>query len=154
VVAEYSGHAYNQVAAVLGVASGSLLAPDLGGTLLYSNLQVYDLGGLCDRTIARSIGRDRKTFHEYVFGRLRPTFIHLQSTSWADLALLDSDPRFRRDYVPIREGTTYERAMVRLQYGDWVRRDALHGAVDGRVAAILDRATWFFADHLGHRRPF
>lgn len=142
-VAEYSGHAYNQVAAALGLGSASLLAPDLGGALLYSNLLVFDLAGLCDRTIARTIGRDPRSFHDYVFERIRPTFIHLHSTYWADLASLDSDARFRRDYVPIRERTTYEHGVPRLQYGDWVRRDALHGPVDQRIAAILDRATWF-----------
>jgi hypothetical protein len=143
VVAEYSGHAYNRVAAALELQSASLLAVDIGGTLLYSNLAVFDLGGLCDRTIARTIGRDQKAFHDYVFARVRPTFIHLHSTYWADLASLDDDPRFRRDYVPIREGSRYERGMLRLQYGDWVRRDALHGPIDKRLAAILRSATWF-----------
>ena len=65
VVAEYYGHRYNRVAAALGLDSGSLLAPDLGGTLLYSNVVVFDLGGLCDHTIAWTIGRDQRAFHDY-----------------------------------------------------------------------------------------
>ena len=130
IVADYYGHRYNRVAAALGLESASLLAPDLGGTLLYSRLTVVDLGGLCDRTIARTIGRDPRALHEYVFARVRPTFIHVHSSYWAKLAALDEDERFRRDYVPIR-------TIPRFDVGDFVRRDALRGPVEP-LAAILD----------------
>ena len=130
VVAEYYGHRYNRVAAALGLDSGSLLAPDLGGTLLYSNLVVFDLGGLCDRTVARTIGRDQRAFHDYIFGQVRPTFIHIHSAYWARLAFLDADERFGRDYVAIR-------VVPDLDVGDFVRRDVLRGSVDP-LASILD----------------
>jgi hypothetical protein len=130
VVADYYGHRYNRVAAALGLESASLLAPDVGGVLLYSKLTVIDLGRLCDRTIARTIGRDVRVLHEYIFEQVRPTFIHVHSSYWVKLASLDEDERFRRDYVPIR-------TIPRLDVGDFVRRDALRGPVEP-LAAILD----------------
>jgi hypothetical protein len=135
VVAEGFGHRYNRVAAALGIEGASLLAPDMGGTLLYSKLAVFDLAGLCDRTIARTIGKDQRAFYDYVFVRLRPTFIHVHP-GWTKLANLDGDERFRRDYVPIRESTTYEGSTRRLEAGDFIRRDVLRGPVEP-LAAIL-----------------
>ena len=116
VVADFYGYRYNRVAAALGLEGASLLAPDMGGTLLYSKLTVFDLGGLCDRTIARTIGKDQRAFYDYVFVGIRPTFIHVHS-AWTKLANLDGDERFRRDYVPIWESTTREGSTSRLEGG-------------------------------------
>src|SRR5262245_17424916 len=80
-VAEYFGDRYNQVAEALGLDSASLLTVNQGGTLLASRLKVFDLGGLCDRTIARTIGRDQQAFYDYVFEQIRPTFIEVH-TGW------------------------------------------------------------------------
>jgi hypothetical protein len=74
-VAAFSGTGYNRLAAILGREDTSLLTPDMGGTLYYSTLRVYDLAGLCDRTIARSLKTDREAFLRYVFEEARPTFI-------------------------------------------------------------------------------
>lgn len=101
----------------------------MGGTLLHSKLTVFDLGGLCDRTIARTPGKDQRAFHDYVFAHVSPTFIHVHD-EWTNLADLDGDERFRRDYVPIQEHMTYGwRAMRVTAWGDFIRRDVLRGPV-------------------------
>ncbi len=129
-VAAFSGTGYNRLAAILGQPQASLLTPDLGGTLFYSTLRVYDLAGLCDRVIAGALRSDRPAFLHYVFEQVRPTFIHVHAT-WAEWANLSEDERFARDYVAIlerREGPSEWRkgAAPHVPWsGDYVRRDAL-----------------------------
>lgn len=135
-VSDYFGARYNLLAEGLGLPSASLLAPNQGGTLLHSNLKLFDLAGLCDRTIARTIGRNQPAFYDYVFERIRPTFIHLHG-NWVRRANLDGDPRFRRDYVPIHVRHGDKKQAAYIASADFVRRDALHGPIDPRVAAIL-----------------
>lgn len=92
----------------------SILLPDIGGALLTSKLRVYDLAGLTDKTIARTLYNDKPRFREYVFGRLKPTYIKTH-TVWTSYAQFDRDPRFARDYVRIADG-------------EYVRRDYLSRA--------------------------
>ena len=66
-VAAFSGTGYNRLAAILGTPDASLLTPDLGGTLFYSTLRVYDLAGLCDRVVALTLRHDHPAFLDYVF---------------------------------------------------------------------------------------
>ncbi len=114
---------FNRAADRLGIKNGSLLIPDVGGTLYVSNLRVYDLGMLSDRTIAQTMGKDQAAFHNYIFEVAKPTFIHTHFP-WDLLANLDSDPRFRSDYVPIREALD---PQANVLAGDYVRKDALSG---------------------------
>ena len=130
-VAAFGGFGYNRMAEVLGHPQASLLTPDLGGTLFYSSLRVYDLAGLCDPIIARTLRADRSAFLDYVFERVRPTFIHAHG-SWAEWAALPDDPRFARDYLPV--SVTWERPPGRDTgrpdipwTADYVRRDAVRG---------------------------
>jgi hypothetical protein len=130
-IAERFGHRYNRWADHLGLKEASLLVPDIGGTLYYSKLRIYDLAGLTDRTIARArpnneqFGSDIKTFYAYVFDTLKPTFIHTHG-SFTMRSQFDMDQRFSRDYVPISE---YEdeyastRLKRKIMSGDYVRRD-------------------------------
>jgi hypothetical protein len=134
-VADYFGHRYNQVAETLGLDSATLLTVNQGGALLYSKLGVFDLAGLCDRTIARTIGRDQQAFYDYVFEQVRPTFIEVH-LSWIRTAALDADPRFQRDYVAMKERFVHENGVPRLESADFVRRDVLRGPVE-RLASIL-----------------
>ena len=128
-VVEAYANRFNEYARRLGLDSASILLPDVGGTLYYSNLTVYDLGSLTDRTIARTIHTNPYAFHDYVLGQTRPTFIVTYS-SWAEFADLDADPRFRRDYLPIEESLD----PILLQFnteiysGTYVRRDAVPDA--------------------------
>lgn len=120
-VAETYGTRYNRVASALGVDRGSFLLPDLGGTLLYSKLEVFDLAGLCDRVIARTLKKNLHAFHDYVFEEIRPTFIHVHGY-WVERAKLDEDPRFRREYVALAERP--ERGGFG---GDFVRKEVVEG---------------------------
>jgi hypothetical protein len=81
----------------------SILLPDIGGALLTSRLRVYDLAGLTDRTIARTLYKDKPGFHDYVFRDLKPTYIKVH-TVWTATAAFDQDPRFARDYASIGNG--------------------------------------------------
>ena len=114
---------YNHAADKLGVQNGTLLIPDTGGTMYASNLRVYDLGGLCDKTIARTMGRNQVAFYNYIFEDAKPTFIHTHYP-WDLLANLDADPRFRSDYVTIREALD---PQANVFSGDYVRKDVLFG---------------------------
>ena len=65
-------------------AQASVLLPDLGGTLYNSGVRIYDLGMLGDKTIARTLRRDRPAFYDYIFEEAKPTFIHVHDT-WTQL---------------------------------------------------------------------
>lgn len=125
-IADKYGDRYDTYASKLGLKDASVLTIDMGGTLYYTNLKVYDLGGLTDRTIARTLHRDIDAFHDYVFEETRPTFITTYS-SWAEFAALDDDPRFRRDYVPIHESIDpiLQQFGYKIYSGTYVRIDAL-----------------------------
>ncbi len=125
---------FDRYAEVLGLENASILLPDVGGTLYYSRLQVYDLGGLTDRTVALTLLRrqDLAAFHDDVFDTLRPTFIHTHGL-WAYLARLDEDSRFRRDYVAIREELDLwikEKFGLEIYSGDYVRREVVGGRLE------------------------
>jgi hypothetical protein len=130
-VAERFGHRYNRWADHLSLKGASLLVPDIGGTLYYSTLRIYDLAGLTDRTIARTRPNndqfvwDIDAFYSYVFDTVQPTFIHTHG-SFTMRSQFDKDPRFVRDYVPISEfEDTYAgpRLKRRIMSGDYIRRD-------------------------------
>jgi hypothetical protein len=129
-VAAFSGTGYNKLAAIIGRPDASLLTPDLGGTLYYSTMRVYDLAGLCDRVVARTLRTDHQAFLDYVFERARPTFIHVHA-SWAEWARFPDDPRLARSYVPISErwdgpSEWVAHAPKNLPWSaDYVRRDAI-----------------------------
>ncbi len=126
---------YDQYASELGLNNASVLLPDLGATLYYSRLRIYDLAGLCDRTIARTMIADRPSFYDYVFDVAQPTFIHTHGHFTA-AAKLDEDPRFSEDYVAIDEYVdSYATKQVNriIMSGDYIRKDALP---DSMTAAL------------------
>jgi hypothetical protein len=132
-------HAYDTLAATLGPGPHSLLTPDLGGMLFHARLRIYDLAGLCDRTIARTLMGDGAAFRDYVFATTRPTFIHVHAT-WADWAALHTDPRFARDYVPLHETWARpqgaEPAKGEPWAGDYVRREVVRSPAE--LARLID----------------
>jgi hypothetical protein len=140
-IAEFAD-GYDQLSAALGPGPYSLLTPDLGGMLFRSRLRIYDLAGLCDATIARTLMDDGPAFRDYVFETTRPTFIHIHG-SWADWASLHADGRFARDYVVLHE--TWERprgadaSKGEPWAGDYVRRDAASATTIERVRHELHR---------------
>ena len=128
-IARAYGERFNNYAEFLQLEKASFLVPDIGGTLYYSKLRIYDLAGLCDKTIARTRGKDQQRFYDYVFDSLKPTFIHTHGY-FTGVSKFDDDPRFRRDYVAIKE---YQDKYVERKYkasrisGNFVRRDQIQG---------------------------
>lgn len=145
-----TGRHFERLALALEVDSASVLTPSVGGALLESRIRIYDLGMLCDRVIAHSLGEgasrvDRQRFYDYVFEEIRPTIISTSAYhSW--LARLDEDPRFRRDYAPIKEYVdrwVQERYRISLYSGEFVRRDRLSGKTEARVREEVKRVRYF-----------
>ena len=135
-VAKEYAFRFNGYSEDLRITDGSVLLPDVGGTLYYSDLRVIDLGCLCDTTIARTLLKDQSRFYDYVFDEARPTFIHVHGT-WTLRADLDADPRFRRDYVAIKEYPdewVKKRSGRDLMSGHFVRQDQVRGQEE-----LLDR---------------
>ena len=132
-VAQRFGKGFNAYANELDIPEASFLAPDLGGTLYFSKLRVYDLAGLCDRTIAPLINADDTTkFRDYIFDDLRPTFIHVHD-SWSLRSGFYSDDRFRELYATIQETASEwaeKRGYSGIYSGDYVLRDAIHSQED------------------------
>jgi len=128
-IAQRYGHQFNDYADRLGLDEASFLVPDIGGTLYYSRLKIYDLAGLCDQVISRTRGKNQAAFYDYVFDSLKPTFIHTHGY-FTGVSKFDDDPRFLRDYVPIRQ---YADEYVNRVYhakrisGDFVRLDQVSG---------------------------
>jgi len=124
-VKTYFGDRFERYGWMLEVKQPSLLTLDIGGVLYYSDLRVYDMAGLTDKTIARTLQHDQQAFYDYVFEDLRPTFIHTHGL-YAVYASLDQDPRFRRQYRPICEQIDpwVEKVWRFYWYaGDYVRWD-------------------------------
>lgn len=123
---------FDKFADMLDVEAPSLLIADAGGTLFYSHMPVYDLGGLVDKTIGKTLGRDAERFHDYVFAKLRPTFIATHG-AFTRKARFQDDPRFFRDYTLIYyyKDFTIEATPEENKYiGVFVRKDAIEGKED------------------------
>lgn len=118
-VAQNTGRNINTYAeAIAAPQRATLLAPDVGGAAMVSNMRIVDLAGLTDATIAgfwRTA--DWTGLRDHIFEIVRPTFIKSHG-GWSTTTGLASDPRLVTDYTEVMTtaGTT-----------DWVRRDALAG---------------------------
>jgi len=127
---------FNAYAVRLGVPHRSILLADIGGTLMDSNLTVFDLGGLCEPAVVQKLRKGTNIwyhahpeFYGWVFDDIKPTFITTHAF-WTKVSAFEYDPRFARDYVAIE---SYKDEYVKAKYhrdlysGDFVRRDALDG---------------------------
>jgi hypothetical protein len=136
-IAEQS-RAYNEYGRILGEPDASILLPDIGATALTSRFRVADLAGLADRDIALFWSRrDMAGLRDYVFTRLRPTFIHTHG-GWSTRSGLLADPRLRTDYTVLRQDSPTSVDLVRTDAVDRAggarTMSALHEAVDHAVA--------------------
>jgi hypothetical protein len=121
-VANRFGRVFNGYADILGLRHGSLLLPDLGGSALTSRLHLVDMAGLTNARFAElAREHDKAGQRDYVFGKVKPTFIHIRQP-WSGGTGISSDPRLSHDYVPIHFDI-YQGAP----HGDWVRKDAVPG---------------------------
>ncbi|HQQ78280.1 MAG TPA: hypothetical protein PLB01_13080 [Thermoanaerobaculia bacterium] len=130
---------FNVYADVLGLRHASLLLPDIGAALVYSDLTVYDAAGLCEPDVVRTLKGGtiywldhHPAFYDWVFETVRPTFINTHDF-FTHVTALERDPRFARDYAAVNE---YRDEYVARMYGwaahsgDYVRRDALRSPAD------------------------
>ena len=116
---------FTRYSSILNLDHSSVLLPDVGGSLYYyPEVRIFDLGGLIDATIARTLGRDQAKFWDYIFDTIKPDFIHVHG-GWTYTASLDDDPRFRRDYLAIFEYVDPAMVLVfggEKYSGDYIRR--------------------------------
>jgi len=130
---------FDAYADLLGLSEGSVLVADAGATVYFSRLRVYDLAGLYEPDVVRTLKHDtvywlddKTDFHRWVLEEIRPTFIATQAF-WTYVAALETADRFLADYVPIEAAPDdYVAATfgVKLRSGIFVRRDALKAPED------------------------
>lgn len=128
-----TGTAFNDLARTIAVRNGTLLAPDVGGAALTSNLRIVDLAGLTDARIAEFWRTSDWTgLRDYVFNEVRPSFIKAHGP-WLAVLARESDPRLDIDYAEVAtiSGST-----------EWVRRDLLTepGSLEALQAAAARTA--------------
>ncbi|MGI5126747.1 hypothetical protein ACQEVB_08005 [Pseudonocardia sp. CA-107938] len=124
-----SAHEFNAYLQALGRTSGTLFAPELGGTALVGTSIVTDGGGLAEPVMARFWrAKDTAGIRDYILEQVRPTFLKAHG-EFRPFMGFDGDPRFQADYVEI--------APTPNNGANWVRRDALTdpGALDRLRAA-------------------
>jgi hypothetical protein len=118
----------------LGIEHPSLAHHDAGGTTYEAEIDLVDLGGLADRTVAKHM-TDRAFMRKYIFEDRRPTFIFGANNVFAaggtQFYLM---PEFA-EYVPLR----FPKRPFMTADLCHVRRDAIH-AVPG-VTEVKDGAT-------------
>ncbi|MFE0176385.1 hypothetical protein ACFWZ2_29125 [Streptomyces sp. NPDC059002] len=126
------GVVFNEYADRLGIKNASVLLPSLGGTLLTSDLKVYDLAGLTEPRIADALAaKDAEGLRTYAFDELRPTFVHAVGV-WARKSGMKAPRLTAEGYLPL-----YRTADGG---GDWVRADAVeHPERLKRLRAWADR---------------
>ncbi|MBD3333818.1 hypothetical protein GF356_13290 [candidate division GN15 bacterium] len=112
-----------------GWEDATLLTPDLGATLFYSDIRIYDLAGLCDPVIPRKRRWHQQEFYDYVFDSIQPTIINTWG-SFTGESKFDDDPRFLQDYVGVNAHIDeYVKRVYKTERlsGVFIRKDALAG---------------------------
>jgi hypothetical protein len=130
---------YNEYARILGGRDASVLLPDIGGTALTSRLRVIDVAGLAYRRVAEYWSdHDMAGLRDHVFGRLRPTIIHVHG-GWAARTGLLADPRMDADYVVVHRYSSTGADLVRRDAVDRPRTlTSLRAAADRAAARQLE----------------
>jgi hypothetical protein len=123
----------------LDVRDASILTQDVGAVLDAGRLRVHDVTGLIEPEATRTLRNaaagwrpDHPEFYDWVFDRIRPTFISTRGF-WSVIPTFEYDPRFARDYAAIDSYLDLEALegfKLALHSGDYVRRDALRDAGD------------------------
>jgi hypothetical protein len=128
VVAQNTGLSFDGYAAQLGLRTGTLVAPDIGGAALTSRLRIVDLAGLADKQVARFWAADDMAgLRTYLFEVVRPDFITSHS-GWSRHTGLTADPRLAAGYVLVSAPSTTP------SNDEWVRRDLV--ARPGQLAEL------------------
>ncbi len=130
------GRYFVDLARDAGIENPTLLHHDAGGTSYVARISVIDLGGLCDRTIARH-WRDPERMRRYIFEEKRPTFIY-SGPAFARKTGLESMPELSTDYVPLPPPPSPDLdghiRMVRRDKAPAVLRAAANPALVGKYS--------------------
>lgn len=122
------GIRFNVFAERLGLEQASLLSPDLGGTLYFSQLRTIDLAGLCDKEIARLYAtRQPELLARHIIDS-KPTFIDLHGSYFIEKSGLFDHPQFRAKYATITETTAplpTKPETIRVIRGEYVLKSAI-----------------------------
>lgn len=130
-IAAGMGAAPNAFGDVLGITSGRIATPDVGGTALASRYEVVDLAGLVSAPIARlQAAGDMAGLRDHVLDEVRPEFIETHG-NWTRNTGLLADPRTAQRYVPV--------LMVTPDSGYLVRRDLVTDPARLAAATALAR---------------
>ena len=136
---------YNNFASELQLEDASFLVPDLGGTLYYSDMTIYDLAGLADVTIARTLYQQDKTeLYDYIFEQLQPTFIRTHGF-FTYISQLQNAPQLQEDYIifcQYFDNSILEDFGVKLNSGTYIRRDAITEVNQAMLEEIQSALTW------------
>lgn len=137
-VAVAMGAGPNVLGDILGIRTGRLATPDIGGAALVSRYEIVDLVGLASGPIARfHADGDMAGLRNFVLDEVRPEMIEIHG-AWTRATGLLEDPRMSERYLPIY--------MERPGSGYFVRRDLVPDP------AVLDQATRFAEQVLQPRR--
>ncbi len=118
---------FNDYAEKLDLKNATLLLPDVGATLYYSKIKIYDAAGLCDKNIRIKIPQGQQALQDYVVNELKPTFIHLHGR-WAEMYALYDNEKFFKDYISLQTEEilpSQENLFYPITSGDYLRRDAI-----------------------------
>ncbi|MBW0104473.1 hypothetical protein [Pseudonocardia sp. KRD291] len=128
--AQGMGASPNAFGDILGIPSGAIATPDIGGTALASRYQVIDIAGLASARIA-DLWRagDMAGIRDHLLVEARPAFIEIHGGWSTSTGLLD-DPRMDAEYVPIMK--------TAARSGWYVRRDLVPD--QARFAAAVRHA--------------
>jgi len=90
---------YNLVNEALELKNATMLLPDVGATLYYSNIKVIDAAGLTNKDISKRLNNPSE-LRDYVFTELKPSIIHLHGR-WKEMYNLSSDNRLAQEYYDV-----------------------------------------------------
>ena len=116
-IVQNTGWEFNGYLQILGLRSGSLFAPEIGGSALTGTALLTDGAGLAEPRIAEYwAAKDWTGVRDYTLDEVKPTFIKAHGDFRTQMAF-ESDPRFTAAYELI--GPTPNNG------GNWVRRDVV-----------------------------
>jgi hypothetical protein len=119
----------------------AVVTPDIGGALWENRFHVIDLAGLIDRTIGRSIRRDRLRLRDHLLNERKAEGIWLHGF-WMRMTGFATDPVFARMYAPVwLEQPSPESPPTA---GFFLRRELVNIGPDGLAYPPLTRKSGMF----------
>lgn len=107
-----------------GLMKAKIAVPDVGGSALFSNVNILDTVGLVDPVIARSKNRPSR-IRDYFFEEARPDFLQ-QHTLWRRYYNFLNHYEFERDYVLLPETSSKRLGLLGENY---MRREHFNGYI-------------------------